>query len=184
MLFGKSTASKLFRRRMDRLIEGLRDIEVAADYFMVCGCATSHEQTLMDHDANLHKFVKHCEQNYLALNSNRLRLRLKVTSFHWKTLSLHLNRSRWWSKCLHRRCARITSIYEYGPMFDKILLPRAIYNDGSSVRATAKQWGFSLELRSAERFRQNQASHNATSSAVACQCDPSKDCLEAASLQR
>ena len=125
----------------------------------------------MDHDANLHEFLERCEQSNLVLNSDKLRLHLKEVPFIGHNIS---------SEGLKSLPDKIKAVVDTPPPTDVQGVRRFIgmvqylvkflpqlSTTTAPLRMLLQTKGhFSLEFKSAERFRQNQASYDATSSAT------------------
>ena len=56
MPFGIRSASEVWQRKMNELIENLRGVEVIADDFLVCGFGDTDTEAVKDHDRNLEAF--------------------------------------------------------------------------------------------------------------------------------
>ena len=72
MPFGISSAPEVWQRKINEAIEGLRGVEVIADDFLVCGFG----DTVLDHDQNLTAFHERFRKLNLALNLQKVKLRL------------------------------------------------------------------------------------------------------------
>ena len=81
MLFGISSAPQVFQRRMHKVTEGLKGVEVIADDFVVVGFGDSIQDATKDHNSNLEAFLEHCTVKHLKLNNKKLRLRLQEVPF-------------------------------------------------------------------------------------------------------
>jgi transposase InsO family protein len=81
MPFGISSASEVFQRKMHELIEGLEDIEVIADDFVVCGKGKTDEEAKISHDKNLIAFLQRCRQKNVVLGKDKVRLRQREANF-------------------------------------------------------------------------------------------------------
>ena len=57
MLFGISSAPEVWQQEMNEVLEGLSDIEVIADDFLICGFGASKEEAMANHDSNLSSFL-------------------------------------------------------------------------------------------------------------------------------
>ncbi len=81
MPFGIQSAPEVFQRRMHELIEGMPNVEVIADDFVVVGYRCTVEEAHQDHDKNLTAFLQLCEQHGIKLNADKLKLRQPQISF-------------------------------------------------------------------------------------------------------
>lgn len=81
MPFGIRSAPEVFQRKMHELIEGMSNIEVVADDFVVVGFGQTHEEATRDHDATLKAFLELCESRGLKLNIDKLELRRTEVPF-------------------------------------------------------------------------------------------------------
>ena len=81
MPFGIRSASEVFQRKMHELIEGMSNVEVVADDFVVVGYGKTHEEATRDHDATLKAFLERCEAHGLKLNIDKLELRQTEVPF-------------------------------------------------------------------------------------------------------
>ena len=66
---------------MHELIEGMPQVEVIADDFVVVGKGNTIEEANNDHDKNLVAFLQLCEDKGLKLNTEKLILRQPEVSF-------------------------------------------------------------------------------------------------------
>lgn len=73
--FGIKSASEVFKRKMHEVIEGLVQVEVVADDFVVVGRSITLEEATRDHDQKLIAFLQRCQERGLKLNSEKLMLR-------------------------------------------------------------------------------------------------------------
>ena len=81
MPFGICCAPEIFQRRMHELIEGLTEIEVIADDFVVVGRGNSEAEAMHDHDKNLQALLQRCEERGVRLNADKLKLRMHAIPF-------------------------------------------------------------------------------------------------------
>ena len=66
---------------MHELIEGMLQVEVIADDFVVVGKGDTIEEANSDHDKNLVAFLTLCDEKGLKLNAEKLKLRQPEVSF-------------------------------------------------------------------------------------------------------
>ena len=66
---------------MHEMIEGLQDVEVVADDFLVFGHGESLEEANGDHDKNLDALLRQCIEKGVRLNANKLQLKLTKVPF-------------------------------------------------------------------------------------------------------
>ena len=81
MPFGIRSAPEVFQRRMHELIEGMPQVEVIANDFVVVGKGDTIEEAKSDHDKNLVAFLRLCDEKGLKLNAEKLKLRQPEVSF-------------------------------------------------------------------------------------------------------
>ena len=81
MPFGIRSAPEAFQRKMHELIEGMSNIEVVADDFVVVGYGQTHEEATHDHDATLEAFLERCQSHGLKLNIDKLEFRQTEVPF-------------------------------------------------------------------------------------------------------
>ena len=81
MPFGIRSAPEVFQRRMHELIEGMPQVEVIADDFVVVEKGNTIEEANNDHDKNLVAFLRLCDEKGLKLNTEKLMLRQPEVSF-------------------------------------------------------------------------------------------------------
>ena len=81
MPFGIKSAPEVFQRKMHEVIEGLVQVEVVADDFVVVGRGINLEEATRDHDQKLIAFLQRCEERGLKLNSEKLTLRQTEVAF-------------------------------------------------------------------------------------------------------
>ena len=66
---------------MHELIEGMPQVKVIADNFVVVGKGDTIEEANSDHDKNLEAFLRLCDEKGLKLNAEKLKLRQPEVSF-------------------------------------------------------------------------------------------------------
>jgi len=81
MPFAITSAKEIFQCKMDEVTEGLIQVEVVADDFVVVGCGITLEEATCDHDQKLIAFLKRCQERGLKLNSEKLTLRQAEVAF-------------------------------------------------------------------------------------------------------
>ncbi len=81
MPFGIRSAPEIFQRKMHELIEGMPQVEVIADYFVVIGKGSTLEEASKDQDHHLLAFLRLCNERGLKLNTEKLNLRQQEVSF-------------------------------------------------------------------------------------------------------
>ena len=74
-------APEVFQRSMHKLIEGMPNIEVISDDFVVVGYGEMQEEAICNHDDNLMAFLELCKNRGLKMNTKKIRLRQKGVSF-------------------------------------------------------------------------------------------------------
>ena len=75
MPFGIRSAPEVFQRRMHELVEGMDNIEVVADDFVIIGYGETMQEAARDHDTTLISFLKRCKERGLKLNIRDLKHR-------------------------------------------------------------------------------------------------------------
>ena len=58
MPFGISSAPEVWQQKMNELVEGLSEVEVIADDFLICGFGANAAEVTVSHDSNLLKFLQ------------------------------------------------------------------------------------------------------------------------------
>ena len=81
MPFGISSAPEIWQRKMHEAIEGLQEVEVIGDDFLVCGFGDTVDEATKDHDQNLTAFIQRWREFYLTLNLQKIRLRFSQIPF-------------------------------------------------------------------------------------------------------
>ena len=81
MPFGIRSAPEVFQRQMHELIEGMPQVEVIADDFVVVRKDDTIEEANSDHDKNVVAFLRLCDEKGLKLNAEKLKLRQPEVSF-------------------------------------------------------------------------------------------------------
>ena len=81
MPFGIKSAPEVFQRKMHELIEGMPQVEVIADDFVVVGKGNTLEEANKDHDQHLLAFLRLCDEQGLKLNAEKIHLRQQEVSF-------------------------------------------------------------------------------------------------------
>ena len=79
--FGICRAPEIFQRKMHQLIEGISDVEVVADDFVIVGFGDNDVDAHRSHDDNLLAFIQRCEQSGVKLNANKMELRIPEVPF-------------------------------------------------------------------------------------------------------
>jgi len=81
MPFGLCSATVVFQCRMHELIEGMPNVELIVDDFVVVGYGETQEEAIRNYDYHLVAFLKLCKNRGLKLNMEKIRLRQKGVSF-------------------------------------------------------------------------------------------------------
>lgn len=79
--FGLSVSPEIFQKRVNQAIEGLDGILNIADDILVYGVGESEEQANADHDKKLEALLQRCRDRGIALNRDKLKLRVKRVKF-------------------------------------------------------------------------------------------------------
>ena len=81
MPFWISSAPEVFQRKMHELIEGLRDVEVVADDFVVIGFGDTTEEAAVDHDKDLRGLMQRCKEHNVKLNPDKVQFKQDKVPF-------------------------------------------------------------------------------------------------------
>ena len=81
MPFGLCSVPEVFQCRIHELIEGMPNIEVIVDDFVVVGYGETQDGAIRNYDYHLVAFLKLCKNRGLRLNTEKIRLRQKGVSF-------------------------------------------------------------------------------------------------------
>ena len=81
MPFGISSAPEVWQQKMNELVEGLKGVEVIADDFLICGFGSDKKEAILNHDVNLHMFLRRAQERGLKLNLEKVKLRLTSVPF-------------------------------------------------------------------------------------------------------
>ena len=69
------------------MVEGMTNIEVIADDFLIFGCGDTHQEAVEEHDKVLRSFLLKCEQQNLHINKDKIRLREPTVTYIGHSLS-------------------------------------------------------------------------------------------------
>ena len=81
MPFGLSPAPEEFQRRVNSALNDLPGVKVIADDTLVYGCGSTDKEALADHDKNLRMLMERCKEKGLALNAQKMQLRLGEVTY-------------------------------------------------------------------------------------------------------
>ena len=81
MPFGLSPAPEEFQRQENSVLKDLPGVKVIADDILVYGCGSTDTEALADHDKNLRMFMECCKGKGLALNPQKMQLRLREVTY-------------------------------------------------------------------------------------------------------
>jgi hypothetical protein len=81
MPFGISSAPEVCQRKMHEHVEGLHEVEVIADDFVVVGFGSTPEEWNADHDRNVRAFLERCREKNLKLKKEKAHLRKTEVAF-------------------------------------------------------------------------------------------------------
>ena len=81
MPFGLSPAPEEFQRRVNSALNDLPGVKVIADDTSVYGCGSTDTEALADHDKNLRMLMERCKEKGLALNAQKMQLRLGEVTY-------------------------------------------------------------------------------------------------------
>ena len=79
--FGLSVSSEIFQKRVNQALEGLEGILNIADDILVYGVGDNENEARIDHDRKLEALLNRCRERGVALNKNKLKLRISEVSF-------------------------------------------------------------------------------------------------------
>ena len=66
---------------MHEMVEGLHGVEVVADDFAVAGYGDTTEKAIVNHNNNLHCFLKWCQEMGVRLNADKMQLKQAEAPF-------------------------------------------------------------------------------------------------------
>ena len=79
--FGLSASSEIIQKRVSQALEGLNGILNITDDVLIYGVGDTQEEALADHDRNLEALLQRCKAHGIALNKNKLKLRIPQVPF-------------------------------------------------------------------------------------------------------
>ena len=79
--FGLSVSPEIFQKHVNQALEGLEGILNIADDILVYGVGETAEQANADHDKKLGALLQRCRERGIALNRDKLKLRVKRVKF-------------------------------------------------------------------------------------------------------
>lgn len=87
--FGLSVSPEIFQKHVNQTLEGLEGVPNIADDILIYGVEDSAEQANADHDKKLEALLQRCRERGIALNRDKLKLRLKRVKFMGHVLTDH-----------------------------------------------------------------------------------------------
>ena len=75
MPFGINSAHEVWQQWMTQIMEGLNQVEVIADDFLIYGVGDTTEEAMTNHDLVLQTFLSRARERGLKLNSTKMKLR-------------------------------------------------------------------------------------------------------------
>lgn len=87
--FGLSVSPEIFQKRVNQTLERLEGVLNIADNILIDGVGDSAEQANADHDKKLEALLQRCRERGIALNRDKLKLRLKRVKFMGHVLTDH-----------------------------------------------------------------------------------------------
>ena len=75
MPFGINSAPKVWQQWMTQIVEGLNQVEVIADNFLIHGVGDTTEEAMTNHDLVLQTFLSRARERRLKLNPTKIELR-------------------------------------------------------------------------------------------------------------
>ena len=79
--FGLSASSEIFQKRVNQALEGLKGILNITDDILIYGVGDTDKEAQQDHDRNLEALLQRCRERGIALNQNKLKLRITEVPF-------------------------------------------------------------------------------------------------------
>ena len=79
--FGLSVSSEIFQKRVNQALEGLNGILNITDDILIYGVGDTDKEAQQDHDRNLEALLQRCRERGIALNQNKLKLRITEVPF-------------------------------------------------------------------------------------------------------
>ena len=76
MPFGLSSSPEEFQRRLSDALSGLKGVRVVADDILIYGKGATYEEAMLDHNANLEKFLARSRRVNLKLNREKCKFML------------------------------------------------------------------------------------------------------------
>ena len=87
--FGLSVSPEIFQKRVNQTLEGLEGVLNIADDILIYGVGDSQVQANADHDKKLEALLQRCRERGIALNRDKLKLRLREVTFMGHVLTDH-----------------------------------------------------------------------------------------------
>ena len=87
--FGLSVSPEIFQKRVNQTLEGLEGVLNIADDILVYGVGDTAEQANADHDRKLEMLLQRCRERGIALNRDKIKLRLTRVKFMGHVLTDH-----------------------------------------------------------------------------------------------
>ena len=90
LLFGLCVSVEIFQKRVNQALDGLDGTLNIADDILLYGVGKTKEEAEKDRDTKLARLLERCKQTGIALNPDKLKLKLSRgrihgTHPHWKT---------------------------------------------------------------------------------------------------
>ena len=79
--FGLKVSSEIFQRKLNDTIFDLPGVFAVADDLIVIGRGVTHQNALIDYDANLHKLYERCREKHIMLNDEKVDMRKTEITF-------------------------------------------------------------------------------------------------------
>ncbi len=76
-----SASSEIFQKRVNQSLEGLNGILNITDDILIYGVGDTDKEAQQDHDRNLEALLQRCRERGIALNQNKLKLRITEVPF-------------------------------------------------------------------------------------------------------
>ena len=79
--FGLSASSEIFQKRVSQALEGLDGILNITDDVLIYGVGDTEDEAIVDHDRKLEALLQRCKAHGIALNKDKLQLRITEVPF-------------------------------------------------------------------------------------------------------
>ena len=80
--FGLKVSSKIFQRKLDEALEGLKGVFSVVDDIVIAGCGQTMVEAQIDNQQKLTKTMKRCAEKNIVLNEDKQQTGLTEITFH------------------------------------------------------------------------------------------------------